>query len=304
MSVGNWSSRGSMRLRPMLSGDKIRVLVAILAHVVGLSTMSITVAALTNIYPWLEKWRESESLTVRVPPPAGYKRVATAPGTFAAWLRHLPLKQGAPPVLLYNGQEKGNQDAHHAVVDIDVGPKNLQQCADAVIRFRAEYLYSRGMYDKIHFNFTSGDTAWLGKWFAGYRPEIKDNTVRWTRTMAVDSSYENFRRYLEAVFTYAGSYSLSRELQRVGALEEMRIGDVFIAGGFPDHAVIVVDLAANPATGKKVFLLAQSFMPAQDIHLLINRREPKISPWYELEFGDSLDTPEWRFDNHDLLRFR
>ncbi len=57
-------------------------------------------------------------------------------------------------------------------------------------------------------------------------------------------------------------------------------------------------------TGKKVFLLAQSFMPAQDIHLLINRREPNISPWYNLEFGDFLDTPEWRFDNHDLMRFR
>ena len=45
----------------------------------------------------------------------------------------------------------------------------------------------------------------------------------------------------------------------------MQIGDVLIQGGSPGHAVIVVDMAENPATGEKLYLLAQSYMPAQDI---------------------------------------
>ena len=47
-------------------------------------------------------------------------------------------------------------------------------------------------------------------------------------------------------------------------------GDVFIKGGSPGHAVIVVDVAIYTQTGKKVFLLAQSYMPAQQIHILVN----------------------------------
>ena len=132
--------------------------------------------------------------------------------------------------------EKPNQDAHFAVVDIDVGDKNLQQCADAVIRLRAEYLYSLGSYERIHFNFTSGDRADFTKWADGYRPIVKGNDVRWSKSGAADTSYASFRNYLDRVFMYAGSYSLSEELHRVQDVNQMRIGDVFIEGGFPGHA--------------------------------------------------------------------
>ena len=50
----------------------------------------------------------------------------------------------------------------------------------------------------------------------------------------------------------------------------MQIGDVFIKGGFPGHAVVVLDMAENDRTGQRVFLLAQSYMPAQDIHIMKN----------------------------------
>jgi hypothetical protein len=96
---------------------------------------------------------------------------------------------------------------------------------------------------------------------------------------------------------------LSRELQPVDNVSDMRIGDVFIKGGFPGHAVIVVDMAANPTTGKKVFLLAQSYMPAQDVHILRNPANPKSNPWYELAFGERLHTPEWTFTAKELKRF-
>ena len=87
-------------------------------------------------YSWLDKYDAAESIAVRIPPPAGYARTEAAAGTFEDWLRNLPLKKGTPPVHLYNGQPTANQDAHAAVVDIDVGTKDLQQCADSIIRAR------------------------------------------------------------------------------------------------------------------------------------------------------------------------
>ena len=209
----------------------------------------------------------------------------------------MPLKDGTPPVLLFNGDRKRNQNAHYAVINIDVGSKNLQQCADAVIRLRAEYLYQRNDYEDIHFNFTSGDKAEFSRWMFGYRPKISGENVRWSRTNEVDSSYSSFRKYLNTVFTYAGSYSLSRELKPVRNVTDMKVGDVFIQGGFPGHAVIVVDMAVDPQSGRKVFMLAQSYMPAQEPHILVNPRNTRLSPWYELDFGETLYTPEWTFQS-------
>ena len=109
------------------------------------------------------------------------------------------------------------------------------------------------------------------------------------------------------VFMYAGTASLSKEVQRVPDLKEMKIGDIIIQGGFPGHAVIVVDMAYHPETGKKLFLLAQSYMPAQSIHILKNMRNEELSPWYSidecLEEGAVL-TAQWNFLTTDLGRFK
>lgn len=255
------------------------------------------------IYTWSARYEAPENISSRVPVPDGYERIETIPDSYEEWLRHLPLKPGRSPVLLYNGAEKPNQNAHVAVIDIDVGSKNLQQCADAVIRLRAEYLYSNGEYETIHFKFTSGDRATFRQWINGYRPIVAGNNVRWDKSARADSSYVAFKEYLNVIFVYAGSYSLSRELHDVPNISEMKIGDVFIEGGFPGHAVIVVDLAVHKESGRKIFLLAQSYMPAQDIHVLKNLRNTKLSPWYDLEFGDTLHTPEWVFRRTDLKRF-
>ena len=51
-------------------------------------------------------------------------------------------------------------------------------------------------------------------------------------------------------------------------------------------------------------MLAQSYMPAQDIHILQNFENEEISPWYsvkELEFN--FRTPEWTFSINQLKRF-
>ena len=268
-----------------------------------LSFLSVSGMGQPLRYCWLPADHTGQSLKQRIAVPGGYRRITVTQGSFADWLRHLPFKNVHSPVRLYDGSLKSNQEAHHAVADMDVGSGNLQQCADAIIRLRAEYLYSRGELSRIRFCFSSGHPAEFSRWMAGYRPRIRGNSVTWIRSAAVDSGYENFRKYLETVFAYAGSYSLNRELNRVAGREEMRIGDVFIQGGFPGHAVLVLDMAVDGRSGRKIFLLGQSFMPAQDFHVLKNPGDSELSPWYDLEFGPVLETPEWQFRETDLRRF-
>ncbi len=254
-------------------------------------------------YPWTDGYEVKQALVRRIPLPHGYRRIPLEPGSFEHWLRHLPLKKGSPPVFLHDGTPKPNQDAHAAVVDIDVGHRDLQQCADAIIRLRAEYLFASGAGQAIVFNFTSGDPARFRDWARGMRPRLRGNTVSWVRSSKKDRSYRNFRDYLNTVFVYAGSYSLEKELNPVRELSGMKIGDVFIQGGFPGHAVLVADMAIHEISGRKIFLLVQSYMPAQDIHILKNPGNQDMSPWYALDFGSRLQTPEWTFRNTDLRRF-
>ena len=254
-------------------------------------------------YPWLGTKKVTANIANSITPPKGYHRTKVAKGSFADWLRRLPLKEAGAPVLLHTGRRKANQRAHFRVVEIDTGRRNLQQCADIVIRLKAEYLFLRQLHPAIHFNFTSGDEASFTRWAAGYRPLVRGNKVRWAKTAKPDSSYENFRKYLSTVFLYAGTLSLSKELVARKSVQDMAIGDVFIRGGSPGHAAIVVDLAVDRRSGHKVFLIAQSYMPAQDFHILRNPNDPDRSPWYRLDFGATLRTPEWTFRKSELMCF-
>jgi len=107
---------------------------------------------------------------------------------------------------------------------------------------------------------------------------------------------------MEQVFYYAGTLSLSKELKPV-LIEDIQPGDVFIKGGSPGHAVIVVDVAVNTTTKKRIFMVAQSYMPAQDIHILKNFEHADISPWYDESITDKIYTPEWTFSKNELKRF-
>lgn len=99
---------------------------------------------------------------------------------------------------------------------------------------------------------------------------------------------------------YAGSASLEKGLTSVADPANPEIGDVFIEGGFPGHAVLVVDVAQDEA-GSRAFLLAQSYVPAQDIHIL--RSFEGINPWYRARSDGVLRTPEWNFHYCNLKRF-
>lgn len=215
-----------------------------------------------------------------IAPPPGFKTFNGKDSGFARWLRNISLKKDNT-VYLYNGQLKANQDAQFAVLDIPVGRKDLQQCADAVMRLRASWLYSEGRYNEIRFADNNGRMYVC--------PPSPDSTA--------------FERYLETVYSYCGTLSLAQQLRTVKWFDDIQPGDVLIRGGSPGHAVIVVDVAINNM-GQKYYMLAQSYMPAQNIHILKNYADPDHGPWYSAEDAkDLIPTPEWRFHKNELKRW-
>jgi hypothetical protein len=263
-------------------------------------------AANSLSFPWLENKKEYplRTLVVGIPCPEGFGRKEIDLNSFGTYLRMLPLLPQGAKVMLYDGREKPYQAGAARVLNIDIGNRDLQQCADAVMRLKAEYHYSRKEYNKIHFNYTSGTRVAFDDWRKGKKPKVSGKNVSFSAaTGKEDNSYPNFKKYLQNIYTFAGTASLEKELQKVASVKDIQIGDVFIKGGFPGHAIIVMDMAES-TSGEKIFLLAQSYMPAQSIHILKNPNNGRISPWYSLKDGEQLVTPEWTFDAGTLKRFK
>ncbi|UPL50593.1 DUF4846 domain-containing protein [Hymenobacter sublimis] len=255
-------------------------------------------------YPWLPvgRYQTNQTLAARFPPPPGYERTAVQPGSFAYWLRYLPLLPVGTSVRLHTGKLKNRQDVHAAVLDLDVGARDLQQCADAVIRLRAEYLFSQNP-DLVHFHLTSGHDIAFRDWYAGRGFRVVGPQVEQVPKAAEKPDHATFRRYLDQIFTYAGTLSLSRELRPV-PLAQVQPGDVLIQGGSPGHAVLVLDVAVELQTGRRKALLAQSYMPAQQMHVLKAGPRVGAGAWFLLDpERDDVNTPEWTFSRDELGRF-
>jgi len=216
--------------------------------------------------------------------PVGFTRVVTETNSWGSHLQNLPLKPHGSLVKLFNGDYKGNTSAFIGVVDLPIGKQDLHQCADAVMRLRADYLFSQGRYNEIEFLFVNGGKSNYKSYLAGRTP-----------------NKTNYWSYLENVFTYANTYSLNKQLKSK-EVKNLEIGDVYIKGGFPGHTVIVVDKCVNKTTGAVKYMLAQSYMPAQEIQILVNPMNPE-SPWYDLTSDPVIYTAEWDFTSDQFKTF-
>ena len=228
-----------------------------------------------------------KTIETRFNTPEGFTRINSESSSFVLYLRNLPLKADGSEVKTFSGEIKPNYQTYLAVVDLPIGKKDLHQCADAIMRLRAEYLFSQSRFNEISFRQASGKTLSYSTWLAG---RTADKTNLWT--------------YLETVFNTANTTSLNQQLTSK-PIESLQVGDVFITGpprGYSyGHAVIVVDKCINKE-GQVKFMLAQSYMPAQEIQILDNPAHPGC-PWYDLDFGQTLDTPEWDFTSNQLKSF-
>lgn len=241
------------------------------------------------------------NLESRILPPKDYSRVPSREGELAAFIRTLPLKTAGSDLLLYNGQAKGNQNGHAAIFQLSLSDRDLQQCADSLMRVYAEYYWSTGEYDKIAFHLTSGFFMEYTKWREGYRIKVEGNHVSWVKKAGYDDSYEEFLDYMNMVFAYAGTLSLASECEPIG-LDELLPGDMFLKGGSPGHCVLIADMAMDQE-GNKCYLLAQGYMPAQDFHIIKNPLHPEDPWYYASELNYPLSTPDWLFQEGSAARW-
>jgi predicted esterase len=233
----------------------------------------------TAVFAWGPTAGPRDRLDVRfASPPAGFARVAAGEGTFGAMLRALPLQPEGAPVVDFRGGRLYENGAHPniaAVADLDVGTRDLQHCADAVIRLHAEWRYGRGERD-ISYRALSGATL---------------SYPAWRTTKGRRDDHAAFRTWLDEVFTWANTASLERDATKV-AMKDVRAGDFFVMSGAPfGHAVIVLDVA-KAGDGRIALLLGQSYMPAQSFHVL---RPSKETAWFVVERDAAfVETPFWK----------
>ena len=147
--------------------------------------------------------------------PQGFDRIIVDEDSFGAFLRLQRLKPYGEKVLYYNGKKKSAEGVYDSVFDVEIGDRDLHQCADAIMLLRAEYLYSQSRYDEISFNFVSGFTAEYSKWMEGYRIRVEGNDVSYYKATDPSDTYQSFRKYMDIVFAYASTLSMEKELVSV-----------------------------------------------------------------------------------------
>lgn len=234
--------------------------------------------------------------------PAGFHYVKASDSLYAGWLLDLKIKK-SKTVYLYNGTKKEYQGAQFAVLDMDIGKKDLVQCADAAIKLRADFLFKQKRFSEIKFTVTSGDELSFEQWTKGRRWKVqRGKLVSFTTTTTYSDIRSDYASFMEMVYSYCGTFSLSKQLKEVREIEAIQPGDLFIQGGFPGHTVTVIAVAENNA-GEKIFLLSQGYMPAQDIHVLKNNGNTELSPWYDITEMYPLHTPQWQFESGSLKRW-
>lgn len=224
------------------------------------------------------------TINSRYKTPKGYIKIKPN-SDFGLYLTQLPISRNNKNVKYYDGTEKENLGSYIDVIDLKQSDKNIQYNANAIIRLRAEYLYNQKMYNEIDFPINE-----------------KIDIKKYVEYVQNDYSYEKFQEYLEYLLLQTTPNTILSKLNSIH-WKEMQIGDVFIQKSYlRGHAAIVVDMAKN-SKGEKIFILAQSFYPGQDIHIISNPNETDLSPWFTLNNGVIL-TSEWRFLSSDLMRFQ
>ena len=202
-----------------------------------------------------------------IPVPEGFERVPNDGSGYADFLRSLPLYKEGAKVREYIGNAVADsvQPYNYRVVHLPLLSQN-EQCADVCMHLRAEYLFRERRFFSIHFNDTQGQT--LRYWWGGWRRQ--------------------FIKYLREVYKVCNTESMKDEMG-IRKLADMQVGDVLVydlkarPDGKYGHAVTVADMAVNPATGEKVFMLVQGSTPACLIHVMKNVEDPSGSPWFKLD---------------------
>ncbi len=240
-------------------------------------------------YAWLSARAQKsyESLAARVAPPEGFSRVEVTDGSFADWLRHLPVAPSDAAVKSGCGKVVLSADDPSLAVVVCLQPHDnrLLSAVSMMVRLRAEYAWTMRRVQDVSFHLTSGQSSSWRDWAAGVRPKIDGRRVNFRKTAEPNSSRVSFCGYLETLFQFASTYSLLDDTRQASD-NAVEVGDIFVRPGRPGHAMMIVDVATSDEGGKVKVLLAEGGWPAQTFHVL---RGPDGSPWIMLTRSNGVD---------------
>ena len=78
----------------------------------------------------------------------------------------------------------------------------------------------------------------FAKWMEGERYRLKGaRLVAYSSGSFGGNKRQQLEEFLEVVFSYCGTISLSNEIKPVNDLNNLQAGDVFIKAGSPGHAI-------------------------------------------------------------------
>lgn len=168
-----------------------------------MGALALTVVAAAGIMWWVSSTSNPwNAKTVGdIDTPAGYTRVE---GSYAEFMRRLPLKKRGSRVQLFTGGDVGYQFLSTGVIDLPM-LSNWEQCADMTMRVRAEYLFSQGRYADIRFR------------------DVNGNMLNYTG----GNSRKALETFLKKAYGVCSTLSVSRET-KPRRLSEVQPGDVLV----------------------------------------------------------------------------
>ncbi len=217
----------------------------------------------------------------RFKPPEGYYRVPVKEGSFAEYLRGLPLRPKGDAVKDYRGRVhvSPKDSALAAVIAMEINGEKMLQCMDILIFLYSDYLSAHNNYASIRFPLPDGLMFSLQQWQSGLRPSFSGLHFRLKKeaTPSADTS-DAINRFLRTIYYYSNTQTFYHYYKNV-ELKNLRIGDFIVKKGKNGHAVMIVDLIENN-NGHRRALFAQGDTPACALHILSYRDK---QPWAPIE---------------------
>lgn len=195
-----------------------------------------------------------------IPAPDGCGRVPLPPGSYAAWLRDVPLKPDKS-ILAHGGDTVS--PGFYRVLGVLGLPlmfrDDLEQCADWCFRLWAEHHRQSGKTDRLYLFDYGG------------------------RRRLFSKSGKTFRGFLRWAMANANSHSLKKGCAAIDTAE-LTPGDMLVQNrdGGIGHVSVVMD-ACRDSSGNKFYLFGYGFMPAQEFHLEMADPELGRDGWFTLE---------------------
>jgi hypothetical protein len=216
-------------------------------------------------YPFCDVCTLTETIADRFAPPREFSRVEVARGSYAEWLRQMPLLPPNTDAVDWIGRLALTANEVGGVLDWRLLGQ-VEQCADIALRLAAEYARAKNEDDRIVFRSLSGESIGWTAWRNGhYAVDSARSAIVYHPGAGVRGTRSAFDGFLRFVMTYANTASIKRDWP-VADSSDLRIGDVLVQPGCPGtgmgHLSVVVDICA-PVSGDRLYLFADGFTPAR-----------------------------------------